>query len=456
MPKLFAHELFETCAQKTPSAVALEFDASSTLSYGDLDRFASDLAVDLRNQYGVHTDVMVPILFDTSFEMIIAILAVMKAGGAYVPSALDLPKAALRERLEIIGGNVLICGPGLKPCAADLITVCPGMKLLGYLMPDTVSDGVRKLIHHPASPSQLAYVFFTSGTTGKPNGVGVEHRNLAAFLISSLGVEMAGKDKKKLLLSPYVFDISVADIFTTLTSGGVLALVGRAKMLSNLPYWVDATNTTHLSVTPSIGRLLPTTGVTSLTHIIFGGEALPPDLAERMSRTRTVINSMGPTEATIYNTLYFFPKSSGETELPDRTPIGYPLNTSQLYVLRPSTMELAAHGETGEICIGGPQVSRGYVTNPELSKVKFGRDIFEGTGKIFRTGDWGRWNRFGELEILGRMDGQLKFHGIRVEAEEIERVVRSASRDIDDFYSTVLEIEGYQKLVGAFTLRGGW
>jgi non-ribosomal peptide synthetase component F len=119
-------------------------------------------------------------------------------------------------------------------------------------------------------------------------------------------------------------------------------------------------------------------------------------------------------------------------------------------------MELAAHGETGEICIGGPQVSRGYVTNPELSKVKFGRDIFEGTGKIFRTGDWGRWNRFGELEILGRMDGQLKFHGIRVEAEEIERVVRSASRDIDDFYSTVLEIEGYQKLVGAFTLRGGW
>ncbi|KAJ6455230.1 putative nonribosomal peptide synthetase [Mycena sanguinolenta] len=454
LPKSLVHELFETCAQKTPSAVALEFEASSTLSYGELDQFASDLAVDLRNQHGVHADVMVPILFDTSFEMIIAILAVMKAGGAYVPLALDLPKATLRERLEIIGGNVLICGPGLEPRAADLIAVCPGMKLLGYVMPDTGSDGVvRKLTHYPASPSQLAYVFFTSGTTGKPNGVGVEHRNLAAFLVSSLGVEMAGKDKKKLLLSPYVFDISVADIFTTLTSGGVLALVGRAKLLSNLPYWVDATNTTHLSVTPSIGRLLPTTGLISLTHIIFGGEALPPDLAERMSRTRTVINSMGPTEATIYDTLYFFPKSSGE--LPDRTPIGYPLDTSRLYVLRPCTMELAAHGETGEICIGGPQVSRGYVTNPALSKVKFVPDIFEGTGKIFRTGDWGRWNRFGELEILGRMDGQLKFHGIRVEAEEIERVVRGASSDIDDFYSTVLEIEGYQKLVGAFTLRDG-
>ncbi|KAJ7638511.1 hypothetical protein FB45DRAFT_826962 [Roridomyces roridus] len=447
-PDSLVHELFEGCARENPDAIALEFEASSTLTYAELDRLASDLAVDLQNDYGVGTDVLVPIFFENSFEMIISLLAVMKAGGAYVPLAVDMPQHTLKERLEIIGANVLVCGSSLVSRAMEL---CAETRILLYSLSDSDVGRDRKPEPRPMKPTQLAYSFITSGTTGKPNCVSVEHRNLTAFMASTLGIEMSGKDKKKLLVSPYMFDISVADIFTTLTSGGVLALVGRAKMLSNLPYWLDATKTTHLSVTPSIGRLLPTDGLPSLTHIIFGGEPLPPDLALRMSQTRTVINSMGPTEATIYDTLYYHPPSSDRL---DRTPIGYPLNTTQLYVLRPGTMELAARGETGEICIGGPQVSRGYITNPELTRKKFVPDIFtKGADKIFRTGDWGRWNRFGQLEILGRMDGQLKFHGIRVEGEEIERVVRGASEDVDEFYSAVLELDGYQKLVGVFTLR---
>ncbi|KAJ6617995.1 hypothetical protein B0H10DRAFT_1796263 [Mycena sp. CBHHK59/15] len=137
---------------------------------------------------------------------------------------------------------------------------------------------------------------------------------------------------------------------------------------------------------------------------------------------------------------------------PERVPIGHLLEATLFYILQPSTAELTAQSEAGEICIGGPQVTRGYVTNPELSRTKFILDIFLRTGRIFRTGDWGRWNRLGQLEILGRMDGQLKYHGIRIETGELEHVVRSANITIDMFYSTVLEVEGDQKLAGVLTL----
>ncbi|KAJ7665708.1 hypothetical protein B0H17DRAFT_284754 [Mycena rosella] len=451
------HELFETCARENPFSTALEFEGHATLTYVELDLLSSALAADLHHNYGVEPDIMVPILFEPSFEMIIAILAVMKAGGAYVPLGTDLPKDALRERMGLIGGKVFICQKNLEAQMKDVMASHPSVKVLGYSRPDT-SSPASVLERRPSSPlpnpTHLAYVLFTSGTTGLPNGVGVEHRNVSAFLMSSLGVEMAGKGKRKLLLSAYTFDISAGDIFSTLTSGGILALVRREKMLSNLPHWVDVTRTTHLSVTPSIARLLPTTGLPTLSHIIFGGEIVPPDLAERLNQNRTLINSMGPTEATIYATFYVVPKFFGvpTSSRPDRVPIGYPLETTILYVLRPSTTELAACSEIGEICIGGPQVARGYITNAALSKTKFIPDIFQGAGRIFRTGDWGRWNSLGQLEILGRIDGQLKFHGIRIEAEEIERVVRDAA-DIDLFYSAVLEVGGDQKLVGVLTTR---
>ncbi|KAJ7143391.1 putative nonribosomal peptide synthetase [Mycena crocata] len=454
LTNVLVHDLFEASARENPSSTALEFEGLSTLTYGELDILSSDLAVHLHHKYGVEPDVMVPILFEPSFEMIIAILAVMKAGGAYVPLGLDLPIDAMRDRMGLIGGKVFICGANLEAHVTEIMTAYPSVKVLGYSKPNTFFPA-GTLERRPTSPiphpAQLAYVLFTSGTTGVPNGVGVEHRNLTAFLQSSLGVEMAGKEKRKLLLSAYTFDISAGDIFSTLTSGGVLSLVRRERMLSNLPYWVDATKTTHLSVTPSIARLLPANGLPTLSHIIFGGEIVPPDLAARLNKNRTLINSMGPTEATIYATFYVVPKFFAATNFLERVPIGYPLETTILYILRPCAMELAALSEIGEICIGGPQVARGYITNPQLSKLKFVPDVFQGTGYIFRTGDWGRWNHLGQLEILGRMDGQLKYHGIRIESEEIERVVRNAT-DIDLFYAGVLEIEGDQKLVGALTL----
>ncbi|KAJ7818549.1 putative nonribosomal peptide synthetase [Mycena leptocephala] len=447
------HELFEACVRENPSSTALEFEGQRTLTYAELDLCSSALAVDLHNKYSVEPNVMVPILFEPSFEMIIAILAIMKAGGAYVPFGSDLPMDALRDRMRLIGGKIFICGEDQEARAKEAMAAHPKVVVLPYSWSKSgslIRTLERRLSSPLPNPTQLAYVLFTSGTTGLPNAVGVEHRNLSAFLSSSLGMEMAGTEKRKLLLSAYTFDISAGDIFSTLTSGGVLALVRREKMLSHLPHWVEVTRTTHLSVTPSIARLLPTTGLPTLSHIIFGGEIVPPDLAERLSQNRTVINSMGPTEATIYATFYIVPKFFGATNFHRRVPIGYPLETTILYVLRPGTMELAAQSEIGEICIGGPQVARGYITNPQLSKTKFVPDIFEGTGHIFRAGDWGRWNYLGQLEILGRMDGQLKYHGIRIETEEIEHVVRSTT-DVDQFYSAVLEVDGDQKLVGVFT-----
>ena len=457
------HELFETCARSTPSAIALDFERSSTMNYSELDARSTALAAELRDKKGVGPDMMVPILFDISFEMIVAILAVMKAGGAYVPLGLDHPKDRLKRVLDIAGPRFLLCGQGTASVrASELKDISPNLDLLVYAVGDSQTFAApthsNRLLPGSVTAEHLAYVLFTSGTTGMPKGVGVEHRNLSAFLRSGQGDAMAPAGMRKLLLSPYTFDISVGDIFSTLTSGGTLGLVRRQELLSNLPYWLDMMKTTHLAVTPSVGRQIPTEGLPHLTHIIFVGETLPVDLAIRLSKTRQVHNTMGPTECVIDATEYVVPKSTDASDaayaIGDRVPIGYPIGATNIYVLRPSTLELTARGEVGEICIGGPQVSRGYVTDAELSRSKFVSDPFTGVtgGMMFRSGDIGRWNQFGQLEHLGRMDGQVKLRGLRIETGEIEHVVQKSSPDIHTVYADVLDISGEQTLVVVFTL----
>nr|ABA12609.1 putative nonribosomal peptide synthetase [Omphalotus olearius] len=448
-----AHELFESCAQRNPTAIALQFEDSLTMTYAELAARSNELAYELQGK-GIGPEVMVPILFDNSLEMIVAILAIMKAGGAYVPLGVDHPKARLQRVVEITGAKLLVCGAALcaKARARDLKIAFPDIEVLDYARDPSLSstDCARALPERRVSPEQLAYVLFTSGSTGVPKGVAVEHRNLCAFLHSGQGNAKGSPKMRKLLMSPYTFDVSIADIFSTLTSGGTLGLVRRLELLSNLPYWLGVMKTTHLAVTPSVGRQIPTEGLPHLRHILFAGETLPVDLAVRLSQTREVSNIMGPTETTIEATEYLVPKKL----FGERVPIGYALGTTLIYIVRPTTLDLVARGEVGEICIGGPQVARGYVSDPELSSKKFVPDPFsrvEGA-KIFRTGDLGRWNEFGQLDHLGRLDGQIKLRGLRIETGEIELVVQKADADIRGVYVDVLDYDGEQNLVAAFTL----
>uniref|UniRef100_A0A0W0ETF4 Putative nonribosomal peptide synthetase n=1 Tax=Moniliophthora roreri TaxID=221103 RepID=A0A0W0ETF4_MONRR len=459
LSSLLAHERFDNRAHEAPSDIALDFEGVSSMTYGELASRSSHLASVLREK-GVSADVMVPILFNVSFDMIIALLAVMKAGGAYVPLAPDYPRARWESVLRTAGSKLLLCGTDIA-CREDikeLQKTFPHLTIITYSYETTgpMPDPSVISLSNVVTEQDLAYVFFTSGSTGVPKGVAVEHRNLCAFLDGKAGNAMSTPRMRKLLFASYTFDVSVGDIFSTLTTGGTLALVRREELLSNLPYWLDVMKPTHLGVTPSVARQVPVQGLPHLTHVLLNGETFPVELALRLSKTRQVYNIMGPTEATVDATAYKIPMSSGTGDFNpfgERVPIGYPTGQTKVYIFRVGTLDLVARDEVGEICIGGPQVARGYIGQEELTPVKFVPDPFSATGeRMFRTGDLGKWNLFGQLDHLGRIDGQVKLRGLRIETGEIEYVVHKSNAAIQAVYADVVRFGEEQLLVGAFTL----
>ncbi|KAJ7825769.1 hypothetical protein B0H14DRAFT_2819538 [Mycena olivaceomarginata] len=434
---LLVHQLFDECG-------------TATITYAELDRLSTGLAWNLR-AHGVKAEGVVSLMFSASFEMIIAILAVVKSGGAYIPLDSEHPRERLEHILRIAGASVILYGRGngigtrisqLQESITDLLAI-------EYDHRDVV-DAPKPQNLGPVviEAGTLAYVLFTSGSTGTPKGVAVEHGNLAAFLDSNQGTAARRPNMHWLLVSPYTFDGSVDAIFSTLTVGGILGLVERRKLLSNLGHWLEVMQTTTVLVTPSIGRQLPVNGLPLLQHIFFGGETLPVDLALKLSRNRMVFNRMGPTECTVYVTEYVIPKGA-PVAFAKNVPIGRPGKGTTIYILRPETDERMLDGQLGEICIGGPQVARGYFNDPEHSQARFVLDPFSAVSdaRMFRSGDLGRWNSDGQLEHLGRIDGQIKLRGLRIETGEIETVVGQSGADMEGIYVDVLDVRGEQILV---------
>ncbi|KIK51311.1 hypothetical protein GYMLUDRAFT_181590 [Collybiopsis luxurians FD-317 M1] len=456
------HEIFQDVARLNSDVPALDFEGTSTMTYKELDLRSTMLAIELKDKMGVQPDDMICLLFDNSFEMIIAILAVLKAGGAYVPLGVDLPIERIERILDIAGGKILLYGEGTPASrAAELKKSFLTLKSMLLLLEGPGRTDIS--LHSSSEPlpkvagENLAYVFFTSGSTGTPKGVGVEHRNLSAFAHSGQADFATHPGMRKLLLSPYTFDISVGDIFSTLTGGHTLVLVRRDELLSNLPFWLAETRTTHLSVTPSVARQIPSNGLPNLTYINFVGETVPVDLAARLSQNKEVRNTFGPTESVVSVTEWIIPSQSTVGSIGERVTIGLPIGHNNIYILRPSTNDLSAIGEMGEICIGGSQVSRGYVSDATLSATKFIPDPFSKVpgAQMFRSGDLGKWNRDGMIEHMGRMDGQVKFRGQRIETGEIETVVLQSNQDILAVYADIHRIDGEQVMVGVFTLHSG-
>ncbi|KAJ7156547.1 hypothetical protein C8R43DRAFT_414664 [Mycena crocata] len=449
-------QLFATCVQLNSSQIALDFEGSTTVTYSELDSLSTALASELRVR-GVKPETMVPLMFNASVEMIIAILAVVKSGGAYIPLDAEHPRARLEKILGMTNAKIILYGKekSISTRIAEMQESKPDLIAFQYHHGDTAieASNLQPLPPLTIEPHSLAYVFFTSGSTGTPKGVAVEHRNLAAVLNSGQGNAARRLNMRRLLVSPYTFDCSVGDIFSTLTTGGILGLVERRKLLSNLPHWVEVMKPTHIAVTPTIARQIPADGLPHLQHLLLAGETLPVDLALKVSRNRTVMNIMGPTECTVDVVEYVIPKGSLPA-LGLRVPVGRPGKDVLLYLLGPGTNEHVPIGEAGEICIGGPQVARGYLDDPELSRAKFVPDPFSAVpgARMFRTADLGVWNSDGELEHLGRLDGQVKLRGLRIETGEIETVVGQCDVRIAGVYVDVLDVRGEQTLVAVLEL----
>jgi amino acid adenylation domain-containing protein len=438
------HRLFEEQVERSPDATAVVF-GDERLSYRELNAEANRLAHYLRKS-GVGPEVRVGLCMERSADMVVGILGILKAGGTYVPLDAEHPQARLSHQLDEVEAPVLITQQRLLRSLPPFkgTVVCVDSDEVQFAdEPDTnpVSNTVAQ---------NLAYVIYTSGSTGVPKGVAVSHRNLVNYTdfvcrqlqLDDLG---AGERLSFATVSTLSADLGNTCIFPALVSGGCLHVLGYdittdAHQFAN---YVATNAIDVLKIVPSHlrqllltndgGRLLPR------KYLITGGEVLSLELAQRidaMAAGCRLLNHYGPTETTIGSVVNVdVPKAlaagagvADEHNSPPQrmtsVPIGRAIANTSIYVLD-EKFRLLPRGVIAEIYIGGEGVARGYLRQPGLTAERFLPDPFSNASglRMYRTGDLGRYLPDGNLEFLGRVDGQVKVRGFRVELGEIESVL---------------------------------
>ncbi|HVR96916.1 MAG TPA: amino acid adenylation domain-containing protein, partial [Thermoanaerobaculia bacterium] len=384
------HGLVEAQAELWPDAVAL-VDDGEALTCGELIRRAGRLAAAL----GIEPEERIGLRLPNTFERVIALLAVLQAGGAYVPLDPTYPA----ERLEF-----LVRDSGAK-IVLDKLPPLPEMPF----MPPAVL------------PDQTAYITYTSGSTGVPNGVVTTHRGAVSFVAQASRLEGLEPGVRMPQIASFGFDASVIDIFLTLANGGVLVRVPEEERLAPevLAERLVRHEATALSITPALLATLPEPRLRGVRHLYVGGDACPADLPPRWAPGRRFYNCYGPTETTVFALTGLY---EGEAGAP---PIGRPLGGVRAYAID-REMRQVPIGVPGEMALGGPGLSRGYLGRPALTAERFVPDPFgEPGGRLYRTGDLVRQLPDGRFEFLGRLDGQVKLRGMRIETGEVEAVLAS-------------------------------
>jgi amino acid adenylation domain-containing protein len=455
-PDACAHQLFETQAAKTPDTIAAE-SAGKRMSYRELNRRANQLANYLRQQ-GVGPEVLVGISIERSLEMLVALLGIMKAGGGYVPLDPNYPQERLQFMIADADLRLVITTRQLAhkiPASVELL-------LIDDQWPKIARESAENLAV-TVQPNNVAYIIYTSGSTGNPKGVAIEHRSLTNFIFAAASAYEISTRDRMLQFASLSFDLSVEEIFLTLTHGATLVLrtedmisspedfirCGEKWKLSvlDLPtaYWHELTNAL------ADGLRLPA----SIRLVIIGGEKAATDrLAKWRAHagdTARLVNTYGPTETTVAVTISDLTKAAAEAS--GVVPIGRPFANTRAYILD-SNLLPAPTGVAGELYIGGPGVARGYLNRADLTAEKFIPDPFsaDANDRLYRTGDRARYRRDGQIEFLGRIDNQIKIRGFRVELEEIEQSLRAQSAISD---CVVVYEEDAQRLIAYVVAKTG-
>lgn len=442
-------QLISEQASRTPDAVAAVC-GSRTLRYRELEQLANRVATRLQAA-GVSPGTLVGIHLDRSLEMLIALLAVMKTGAAYVPLDPDFPHERLGYMVEDAGLRVLITQSRLAALSPGQCTRLIIEQLLAE--PEHVRSEVPE--YAKAGGSDLVYVLYTSGSTGRPKGVALEHRNVVNFLLS-MQCEPGMTSRDRLLaVTTLSFDIAGLELYLPLITGAMVIIAERDDVGdgSRLAALLERHQATVMQATPSTWRVLLESGWVGARGFkaVCGGEVLPRELAASLlSRCAQLWNMYGPTETAIWSTAHHVVDADATI------PIGRPIMNTVIYVLDKSG-RLSPTGIPGEIHIGGAGVARGYLNRPELTQQKFVPDPFSSAfgGRMYRTGDVGRYLPNGTLEYRGRLDNQVKVRGYRIELSEIESALDSHPA-VKQAVVTVFEARpGDTRLVAYFLPQGG-
>jgi amino acid adenylation domain-containing protein len=449
-----AHELFEAQVVRSPDAIAVEH-AAERLTYREVDRRANQLAHHLRAR-GVGPDALVGVCLERRPALVIALVAVWKAGGAYVPLDPALPRARLRLLLGDAGARLVVTDAAHRAVFADdQAAVCVDRDAAAIAAQPDHAPGAT------AAPDHLAYVMYTSGSTGAPKGVMIEHRGLVNYLAWAVASYAPASGDAVPVHSSIGFDLTVTAMFPPLISGGRIELVrddaGGQHLVSAVR---RSAGSSLVKLTPAhlqlLGEQLGDDGVRGRTRLlVIGGEQLS---AEALARWREhapetrLVNEYGPTETVVGCCVH---EVGPDDPRSGPVIIGRPIANTQLHVLdghgNPQPI-----GVTGELYIGGDGVGRGYLNLPELTEQRFVIDRFSQRpgARLYRTGDLARRRADGALEYLGRLDDQVKLRGYRIELGEIE----AALADMPELEACAVVVRedapGGKQLAGYLVARG--
>ncbi|KAF9153201.1 hypothetical protein BGX20_004977, partial [Mortierella sp. AD010] len=403
------HHIFESQTLESPHSFAAMFE-DQKLTYADLNERANRLATQLIKM-GVMPEMRVALCVDRSLAMIVGLLAILKAGGAYVPLDPAYPSDRLAYMLADAKPVILLADDRGKAALRDadlrLFTILdPNVSPSSPTSSKTPNPHVRGL-----TPHHLAYIIYTSGSTGKPKGVMIEHQSLVNLVSSRPAALGISSESRVLQFSSLSFDASIDWIFSTLCFGGSLYIIPDHIRYDRAQMWeyMRRHSITHVELTPAV--LLDCKDLNPLTTplvLVMGGEALPPALLQAVTALvpqGSVVNSYGPTEATIEALIW---KSHGDFK-GDIVPIGRPNANKRVYVLDEYKKPVPI-GVAGELYIGGTGIARGYLNRPDVTAQVFLRDPFvsDDHSIMYKTGDVVRYLPDGNLIFLGRNDHQIK------------------------------------------------
>jgi len=411
------HELFEQQVERSPQALAAECDGHQW-SYRELNERANQLAHCLRG-LGVGPETLVGVCMARSLDLLVALLGILKAGGAYVPMDPGYPKERLRYILEDSKATIVLTEDSLVNMlpnfAGQLICLDKERKRIAREPRENLIVAVR--------PEHLSYVLFTSGSTGRPKGVALEHRSASNFVQWAMQVFTPQELACVLFSTSICFDLSVFEIFVTLSAGGKIIVARDALHLINLP---QRAGVTLINTVPSAMAELVRAGAipASVKTVNLAGEALPDALVEDIyasTHVDKVYNLYGPTESTTYSTYTLVKRGCPAT-------VGTPIANTQCYILD-ANLNPVPIGVSGVLYLSGTGLARGYYGRPDITKERFVLNPFsaEPGARMYSTGDLCRWLRDGTIQYSGRVDQQIKLRGFRIELGEIESALLSHS-----------------------------
>ncbi|WNI18863.1 non-ribosomal peptide synthetase [Actinacidiphila sp. ITFR-21] len=444
------HVSLAEVARRTPDAVAVVCRGNE-LSYGELDRRADLLARHLRGMGLKHGDIVATVI-DRDLDAYVAMAGVLKAGGAFAMMDPKLPAGRLDYMIRDTGAAVVLTRSGL----AGQLPEPQGWQplLIDTDWPLIERNPADEPLEEWTTRESLAYVLYTSGSTGAPKGVMIAHRAVSYFCEAYRRTFDLGPADRLLQLPALNFDMSQGEIWTAFLVGARVVAVSPedAQSPEALTALLRDQRVTYAGLPPAMQSVMEAEPYPDLKYVMGGAEVLPPELVNKWNLPgRTYLNLYGPTECAIGQTSYVVEQREWTTP----PPIGRPQLNRQVYVVD-RWDNLVPKGVPGELLIGGAEggLARGYLNQPEMTAQKFVQDPFDPDSRVYRSGDLVRWSSDGQIEFLGRIDNQVKLRGLRIELGEIETVLQGHP---DVLRAVVLmrpDRQGENQLVGYYTSVG--